>query len=196
MEPKSYFKSTCTHCGGRIEAPAEGVGIWVHCPHCGEKTQLAATNPEPPAPPKKSKGWAWILLCGFVLVAIAAGVFVWHRAQMPASVQVASKVAFQTTAPAPQPERDLWKGLKPGPVTIEKAPNSRLAYATVTVRNDTDKQRYGVKVTLDVFDPKGEKLGTATDYAQFIDAHKDWSFKALVAFPKATTAKITEISEE
>lgn len=192
MESQTYFKTTCAHCGGRIEAPAEGVGMWIQCPHCAQKTQLGAAN-SGTAVAKKSRAWVWVVLCGMVVMAVVGGVLMMRRTAVPVA-QTPAHVAVQKPAPAPEP--DFWKGLKPGPVTIDKSPNSRLVYATGTVRNDTDKQRYGVKVTLDVLDGNGEKLGTTMDYAQFIDAHKEWTFKALVAFPKAASAKIASITEE
>jgi DNA-directed RNA polymerase subunit RPC12/RpoP len=201
MEPGSYFKTTCAHCGGHIEAPSEGEGVWIRCPHCGEKTQLTETPTTTTqiASAKKSMVWIWIVVLAVVVVGAGAGLALFKRSrsntpQTPTNVEAAKAVPARVVQQEPEP--DLWKGLKPGPVTIEKSSKSRLVYAFVTIRNDTNKQKFGVKVTLDILDAQGEKLGTTGDYTQFIDAHKEWTAKAIVAFPKAATAKIASISEE
>ncbi|MGZ5567891.1 MAG: FxLYD domain-containing protein, partial [Limisphaerales bacterium] len=165
---------------------------------CGEKTQLSASPSnaaQSQAGRKGSKVWIWLLVCVLVVVGTAAAVFVARR---PQTTQTPPKVEVVKEAPAPngEPEPDLWSGLKPGPVAIEKTPKSRLTYAVGTIRNDTDRQRFGVKVQLDVLDANGGKLGTTTDYTQFIDAHKDWTFKAQVAEAKGTSVKIVSITEK
>jgi DNA-directed RNA polymerase subunit RPC12/RpoP len=211
MEPKSYFKSTCANCGGHIEAPAEGAGMWIRCPHCNEKTQLTLPSSSaapskhisasPDAQPRNSRRVLWISLGAVLILFLVAGAFVLQRIQQMRrekmdKVPLTAHTESTVSAPKPAPQPDLWKGLKPSAVTIEKAPKSRLVYAVGTIRNDTDKQRFGVKVLLDILDAQGENLGTTTDYTQFVDAHKDWPFKALVAFPKAATAKVRSVTEE
>ncbi len=192
----AHSKCSCKQCGGHIEFPSEGAGMWIRCPHCGEKTQL--TGPSS-VPKKKSKSYLSIVI--LVIIGIAAMTFNivrWVRRShsSPAPQATTQTPAKPATAQKPAPEPDLWKGFKPGPVSIDKSGKSRLVYAVVAVKNDTDKQRFGVKVTLDILDGQGEKLGTTSDYTQFIDAHKEWTFKALVAYPKATAAKVTAITEE
>ncbi|MDB6057352.1 MAG: hypothetical protein JWO95_1196 [Verrucomicrobiales bacterium] len=195
MEPKLYFKTTCAHCGGNVEAPADGVGLWIRCPHCGEKMQLveASAKTAQTGTAKKSMAWVWIVVFAVAVVGAGAGFLVFKRSRPVTIPPTSAKV--EPAKLAPEPEPDLWKGLKPGLVTIEKSPKSRLVYATGTVRNDTDKQRFGVKVALDILDAGGEKLGTTSDYTQFIDAHKEWTFKASINFPKAVSAKIESITE-
>jgi DNA-directed RNA polymerase subunit RPC12/RpoP len=215
MDSESYIKSACSHCGGHIEAPAEGAGMWVRCPHCGQKTQLTDSAGKPSAAKSDSDSttadWSdrrlWIFVVGVVVVAAVLAAF-WLRRTRQSFEQlgnlhitaISQPKPTPTFAPAPAPESepqsDLWKGLKPAAVTIQKTGNSRLIYAVGLIRNDTDKQRFGVKVTLDVLDSKREKLGTTSDYTQFIDAHKEWNFRALVTDPKATSAKVTAITEE
>ncbi len=152
------------------------------------------------ATPKSSRPLIWIIIAVVVLVFVGGFVLLKRfgelRRQQTELIDTKLKsTSVVATHPKLEPEPDLWNGLKPGPVTIEKSPKSRLIYAVATIRNDTDKQRFGVKVTLDILDAQGEKLGTTTDYAQFIDAHKEWTFRALVAFPKAAAAKVASITE-
>jgi hypothetical protein len=207
MEPSSYFKSTCAHCGGHIEAPAEGAGVWVPCPHCGQKTQLVAPPPklnlDASAPPPKGSSRRWPLIIGLICLVcgafVFAGVAFFLQASKRHRVFVTAPPIVQPVAKTAKPhvkaQPDLWNGLKPGPITIEKPSKGRLMYAVGAVRNDSDKQRFGVKVTLDILDENDEKVGVATDYTQFIDAHKEWTFRALVTASKAKTAKVTAITE-
>jgi hypothetical protein len=212
-ETQLHSKCLCRQCGGHIEFPSQGVGMWIHCPHCGEKTQLVAPPPIPsvtstapvPRKPKSSRRTLFIvvgIIAGLVIVGVGAVLLIGFKIEQHREARRAV-VIHQVPPPSDatpkveqQPDADLWKGLKPSGVSIESSPKSRLVYAVGTIKNNTDKQRFGVKVTLDILDKQGEKLGTTTDYTQFIDAHKDWSFKALVAYPKAKTAKVTAISEE
>ncbi len=84
----------------------------------------------------------------------------------------------------------------PGPVTLEKAENGNLVYAVGVLRNDSTRQRYGVKVQLDLFDDNGAKVGTTTDYTQFIIPGKEWRFRALIVEHNAARAEITNVTEQ
>jgi hypothetical protein len=97
---------------------------------------------------------------------------------------------------ASPPEPDPWKGLKVGDIRLDQRKDSTLVYALGTVRNSSDKQRYGVKVVLDLFDKDHKKVGTATDYTQFIDADKEWHFKALVTAHNVATAEPASVTEQ
>jgi hypothetical protein len=55
-----------------------------------------------------------------------------------------------------------------------------LVYAVGTLTNDTTRQRFGVKVEIDVLDAHRNKLGSATDYTEVIEPGKEWKFRALV----------------
>jgi len=90
---------------------------------------------------------------------------------------------------------DPWHGLMAGPVTLEKTAGSHLVYAVGKLRNESDHERFGVKVELDVFNDARERIGTATDYTSSIDAGKEWRFKALVTDRAAKTAKLTSVKE-
>lgn len=87
-----------------------------------------------------------------------------------------------------------WNGLKSGEVAIENS-GGRLIYAVGTVRNESERQRFGITVDLDLLDAAGKKIGAATDYTQVIEPKKEWRFKALVTDPKTARAEITRIKE-
>ena len=84
----------------------------------------------------------------------------------------------------------------PGPVTLEKAENGNLAYAVGVLRNESSRQRYGVKVLVDLFDENDLKVGTTTDYTQFIMPGNEWRFRALVVDHKAVRAELTNVTEQ
>jgi len=82
-----------------------------------------------------------------------------------------------------------------GPITLEKVGDGKLVYAVGTLRNTSDHQRFGVKVELDVFDDRKQKVGAATDYAPSIDPGKEWKFRALVTDRAAVSAILTSVKE-
>ena len=83
-----------------------------------------------------------------------------------------------------------------GEITLDRQPNSGLVYAAGVVLNDSDYQRFGVKIELEVFNSASRKLGAASDYTQVIEPRKSWAFRALLTDAKAATAQLTRISEE
>jgi hypothetical protein len=98
--------------------------------------------------------------------------------------------------PAPAPPPDSWHGLMGGAIALEKSKENGLVYAVGSLRNATDRQRFGVKVVLDLFDANNRKVGSATDYIQWIDANKEWKFKALVTARTAVRAVLASVSEQ
>jgi hypothetical protein len=81
-------------------------------------------------------------------------------------------------------------------ISLEKAPGSSLIYAIGTLTNAANRQRFGVKLELDLLDDAGQKVGSAKDYGQTIEPHGEWQFKALVVESKAKGAKVASISEQ
>ncbi len=73
---------------------------------------------------------------------------------------------------------------------------SRLVYVTGILKNDSDHQRFGVRVELDLLDAAGTKVGTATDYRQSLDPRATWQFRAIVTDRRATAAKFTAVKED
>ena len=76
------------------------------------------------------------------------------------------------------------------------AKGSRLVYVTGMLKNDSDQQRFGVRVELDLLDAAGNKVGTATDYRQMLDPRATWQFRAIVTDRRATGAKLTGVKED
>ena len=76
------------------------------------------------------------------------------------------------------------------------AKGSRLVYVTGVLKNDSDHQRFGVRVELDLLDATGAKVGTATDYRQSLDPRATWQFRAIVTDRRATAAKLAGVKED
>jgi hypothetical protein len=86
--------------------------------------------------------------------------------------------------------------LRVGDVTLERAKKSTVVYAVGTIKNESGQQRFGLKVELDLLDPTGQKVGSATDYLAILEPGQEWHFKALVLEGKAVTARLSAIKEE
>jgi hypothetical protein len=93
--------------------------------------------------------------------------------------------------------------LKVSSITLQKrSGSSSLVYAMGTVRNESDVQRFGVRVELDLYDAAGTQIqlkgkpAKATDYVQVIEPNGQWRFRALVVAPKTASAKVAKVTEE
>jgi len=211
-QPDNYGKCLCIHCGGRIEFPGESAGTTVLCPHCNQSTVLAAAAANATVPtvviaPAGNRVFQVFLVAALVVLAAGGGI-VWYlrtgdRAPAPPPAVVVEPVQTGSLPPgsptsavvAPVVPPDPWHGLKPGPISLQKASNGHLIYAVGNLRNTSDHQRFGVKVELDVLDADNEKIGTATDYTPSIDPGKEWKFRALVIDRAAARAKLADVKE-
>jgi hypothetical protein len=249
MSDPKYLKCPCQKCGGSIEFPAQGLGLGVNCPHCGQRTTLFAPEaiveeslpdtmppaPEPPAaatPPKQCPSCGATLgpemevcpQCGgksrsnlvrvvavivlLVLGASATGFLYFkkrpagaskQRPSVPVKSNASATIAFtNSSAPLPAAAKapKSIDDLKVGTIMLEKAKSGSLVYAVGVLKNDSDYPRYGVKIELDVSDAKSTRASKASDYTQVIEPRKEWRFRALVLDSKATSAKLSKITED
>jgi len=203
MSKTKYLKGACQHCGGHLEYQADHIGLVVPCPHCHQETELSLLQPpDEPALPLRTLVWTAVALVILGLGLVVAVVAL-KRAQNWAATRRYHAVAT-SKAPVPtDPEPDTaatnspaQADLSASSVTLETTPGSTLVYAVGTVQNSSSRQRFGVKVELDLLDTSGEKIGTATDYRQLLDPGAQWKFKALVLAPKAASARISSIRED
>ena len=204
MSEPAEIKSACEHCGGHIQFPAEAVGMAVDCPHCGWRTQLTA--PATPALPTTTRGPATAsrrsgprLLAAGLLFLIAGGGFFWatRRARSGSPAPLAQQSNSLPSAVVPPPRSGLsTNGLAIGDVALEKTGKSKVVYAVGVVGNNLPRQRFGLRIELDLFDAGGDKVGTATDYLSVLEPGKEWRFKAMVLESKAVSAKLAAIKED
>jgi len=203
MSKTKYLKGACQHCGGHLEYQADHIGMVVPCPHCQQETELLLLPP-PQEPGLPGRALVWTGLAAVVLgLGLAGALIALRRAQHWAATRRYQAVAI-TNAPNPaEPEPEtaatnspVQVDLSASSVTLEKTPGSSLVYAVGTVQNPSSRQRFGVKVELDLLDASGEKIGAATDYRQLLDPGAQWKFKALVLTPKAASARLSSIRED
>ncbi len=107
--------------------------------------------------------------------------------------------------PSPVPAATTPKGpkligdLKITQVALDQpkgAKGSRLVYVTGALKNDSDHQRFGVRVELDLLDAAANKVGTATDYRQMLEPRATWQFRAIVTDRRATAARLAGVKED
>jgi len=202
MASTKYLKGECQHCSGHLEFPAESAGMTADCPHCGQSTELLlARPPEEPTVPRRAIIWA---IVGLVILGAGLGASlvalrmaerkVGRLKQKPSVKAEVGEVAAQEPASAPT-DPLARQGYSASPIRLEKAPDSSLVYATGTLKNLTPRQRFGVKLEIELADAAGQKLGTATDYQNVLEGGAEWRFRALVVDAKAASAKLVGIKE-
>jgi len=199
MTTGKYLKGDCQHCGGHIEFPAGAVGTTIDCPHCQQQTELLlALPPTEPSLPTKAIVYtaiAIVILVGGLIgaqIALKRAKRLAEQKQEPAPTPPTPKQA-EARAPAEPPAKD---GFRVSSITLEKTPGSSLVYAVGTVRNETDRRRFGVKVELDALDGTGKRVGSAKDYQQTLEPKSEWRFRALVVGSNASSAKLASITED
>jgi hypothetical protein len=208
MAETKFLKCACANCGGRIEFPAHGVGSTIPCPHCNFPTELVLETPVvATAVARRSKKW---FIAGAVILAVGAiaitAILVTARRLMDKAREKneaerrALVTALRTNTPAaktpaPAPAQKL-NNFSITAVTIQKTPGSALTYATGTLKNDTDKQRFGVTVELELLDAEGSKVGAAKDYLNIIEPRAEWKFRALVVAKNVSGARVANVKEQ
>ena len=217
-EPE-FFKCPCKECGNNIEFPESSARSTITCPHCGEWTELTA--PKESAKTTINLGPALMILCPLLLFLVIAGAIhhfqyatppkTDHSKPLPiaksepkpvpkpvvAPTNPPTQIATQAVVQAPIVHRPKSPAdLKAGEVTLEKSKGSSLVYAIGEVQNDSEYQRFSVRIELELISLKGAKLGTAADYKAIIEPHQTWHFHALIPDPKTVAAKLHSLTEE
>ena len=204
-----YLKAECQHCGVHIEFPADHIGMVVPCPACSKETELLLpTPPEEPTLPRRVLVYTGVAVLILVLGLIATLIGL-KRAERWASrrakpvitepgLAMATNERSQPSESATnaQPDTAVQNGFEVSPVELQKASGSSLVYAVGKVKNTLDKQRFGVRVELELLNADGQKVGTGRDYRQVLEPGAQWEFKALVMDSKAASARVAEIKEE
>lgn len=193
MNEADYLKCLCQICGGSIEFPSDGIGERVKCPHCGEQTELNSTPVD--APPKP--GGKFAVVAGTVLIlcllTAAAVMLFWRMKPEVSAPNIAMPVV--TNAAVPETFTEL-NDFKVGRITLKKTEGSGLVYAVGTVKNDTSRQRFGVRIQVEMLDDQDNKIGSASDYIEVLQPGKDWQFKALLTDPKTVRATLINVEEQ
>jgi hypothetical protein len=209
---QNYFKCHCHKCGGHIEFPSNGVGVAINCPHCGKETVLGVSASAPVL--KKSNKVLWITLVLIAVIAGAVVAFMWPQKEKAKSVAdpvktVTVKAVTMAVASAentnkplppaqsqPEPAANAISDFDLSKISLEKVPGSGLVYAVGTAKNTVDRQRFGVRIELNLLDENDQNVGVVSDYVSVVDPHKDWKFKALLTKPHVTKVTVAGIKEQ
>jgi hypothetical protein len=196
MSRTRYLKGECQQCGGHLEFPVDTIGLQIPCPHCGQTTELLlAAPPQESGIPRRVILWTLGALI-ILALGLAGTLLALNQAQRLAARQKQPVSAQLQPPPQKTDEPTLKAGFSISPIHLEKVEGSSLVYAVGMVTNETDRQRFGVRVEIALVDPVGKKLGSAKDYQQVIEPHGRWGFKALVNEARATSAWLAAITED
>jgi hypothetical protein len=186
----------CQNCGGRFEFPAEAAGLTGECPHCGQATECLLASP----PEEKSPAQTRTVIYTIVAVVILVGGLIGALAALKrAQRQFGRKQEAQTQTSALRPPKlaDPFaaEGFRASTVTLDTTPGTKLVHAHGSIVNTTNRQRFEVRVELDLFDSAGKWVGKASDYKDVIEPNAEWKFSAPVVEAKAASAKVAAIKE-
>lgn len=194
MSAAKYLKGECQKCGGHLEFPAESIGMEIQCPHCGGQTELTLyTSTQEPLIPRRVIVWTivavLILVGGLIGTLMALG-----RAQRLLASQK-SLLPANTAPGIPTPSTGQ-NEFQISPIRLETVSGSSLVYAVGTLKNDSGRERFGVRIDLDILDKRGERSGSATDYRQSIQPGGEWQFRALVNATNGSSVRVSSITEQ
>jgi hypothetical protein len=107
-----------------------------------------------------------------------------------------------TGAAGPSPVEEAAKtpkalsDFKIGPIHLEKVPGSSLVYAIGALTNDSDSERYGVRIGLRLLDGRENELGSIQDYVPTLQPRGVWTFRALLTDRRAVAVKFDGVTED
>jgi hypothetical protein len=204
----------CPHCHRRttLRPPSTPEATDKVSPALSEEPDFNATTHEGASGASKCRGRLVAIALVMILAGTATAVFI-HRDQQKGSISdeipdagSAGDVSRSSQPGASQPPAGksptathvpkAAADLKVGSIALEKAKGSSLVYAVGVLRNDSDHQRFGVNIELELHDAKGNKAGVAKDYRSVIEPRQEWRFRALVLDSKAVSAILSSIREE
>ena len=190
------LRGECQHCGGLIEFHAEHAGTTAECPHCGQATELLLAVPPEESSPIRTKAILFSIIAVLILGGgLGGAVLALKRAERLKAER--QQTQSKTEAPAAAKPMDPFtaQGFRVAPATLEKGQGGSLVYVVGTITNTTKRQRFGVKVELELSDAAGIKLSSATDYQKVLEPEAGWNFRALVGDKRAVAARVVAVTE-
>ena len=190
------LKGECQHCGGAIEFRAETAGMTADCPHCGQATELLLAVPPEAESPAQTKAIIFTVIAVVILVGGLIGtVMALKRAERLSARQKASQAQAGAAASVQPANPFTLLGFSVSPVTLETNQSGSIMHAVGKVHNLTSRQRFGVRIELELLDRSGTKLGAAKDYQSIIEPNAEWQFRALVVEKQTTAARVVLLTE-
>ena len=190
------LRGVCQHCGGPIEFRAEAAGTTADCPHCSQPTDLMLEPPPEEGSPLRTKAIVFAIIAVVILVGgmVGASIALKRAKRMRAEQE---EFSAKKSKPLPVVALDPLErnGFRVSPVMLGKGQGSSVVHATGSISNMTRRQRFGVKVELELYDVAGMKVGVASDYQKVVEAGEEWVYRALVVETKAASAKVISVNE-
>jgi hypothetical protein len=193
MSTDNFVKGECARCAGHLEFPAAAAGETIVCPHCGQSTVLVL--PSASTKPLQTRRLFVVSAVGLVLLGGLLTVVILVKRSSEQKLPVNPNPQTAISNPPPLMDEAITNDFAVSTFKLEKVAGSSLVYVTGSLRNLTDRQRFGVKVEFGLLDAKGLFLGKATDYNRLLEAHASWAFKALVMESKVVSARLNSVSE-
>jgi len=191
------LRGECQQCGRPIEFEAEVIGTTADCPYCGQPTELMLDLPVDPVSPSRSKAIIFAIIVLVILVGGGGGIIVALKRAQRLSARKPESVTPAASQTTPVPADPLAAiGFRASSVTLDKGDGSSIVYAVGMIGNLTNRQRFGVRVELELLDASGGKVGSTSDYRATLEPNEEWHFRALVVEKKAVSAKIVAIKED
>ena len=197
MMQTKKLRGECQHCGQLMEFEAEAVGTTGHCPYCGQETELMLALPPDEGSPARTKAIIFTIVVLVILVVGGGGMMMALKRAQRLKAQKQESVAAAIPQPPPTPVDPITAaGFRASPVTLDKGEGSSIVYAVGTIGNLTNRQRFGVRVELELLDASSNKVGSASDYRATLEPNEEWRFRALVVEKKTASARIATIKED
>jgi len=181
------LRGECQQCGGSFHFPADHIGQTANCPQCGQLTELVLAAPAQAATPMRRKAIVFTV-CVVLIVGgglLAANIALKRARRLQAERQNAARPADPFAA----------QGFQVSPVSVDKAPGTSTAYVVGSIVNTTSRQRFDVRVTVDLFDGAGSKIGVAMEHQRVMGPNASWSFRSVVTDKRVTAAKVAAVTE-
>src|SRR6478736_5762950 len=139
------------------------------CQHCGQQTELMLALPPEESSLVQKKAIVLTVIAILILGGglVAANIALKRAKRLQTQRQEATQVE-QAKAAAPA-DPFAAQGFRVSPVTVEQGQGSSLVYVVGTVTNAGNRQRFGVKVELELFAADGSKAGAASDYQKVLE---------------------------
>lgn len=181
-------------------------------PRAPKPRQLPAATPAPAPVVESGFGKRTLLLAVLTLIvvgALAGGGFYLRKNRGSKSAETGvtptnaapvtvstdtNSAAFNAPVTATKPKK--LEDLNVGNPSLEKAKSGSLVYAVGVLKNQSDHQRYGVRVEFELLDASGKTVGKASDYKDVIEPRKEWRYRALVLTKKAASARLVSVNED
>ena len=147
--------------------------------------------------PARTKAIIFTIIVLIILVGGGGGmIMALKRAQRLKAQKKQSQAAPVPQSPPKPVDPIAAAGFRASPVTLDQGEGSSIVYAVGTVSNLTNRQRFGVRIELELLDASSNKVGNASDYRATLEPNEEWRFRALVVEKKTASARVATIKED